>query len=77
MHYLVTEQWEVRKVADTASGEHSVDVDADRNGQRLLVEVKGYPAATYSRGDRRGEVKIAQAPTQARMYFGYALLSGC
>lgn len=56
--------WQLRSLADTASRAQGVDIVADRAGQRLRVEVKGYPAGSTS------------ANTQARHHFGDALLAG-
>lgn len=76
VRHLAAEGWHIRRVADTASRERGVDVEADRDGAHLLVEVKGYPAATYARGKRAGQAKPTPAPLQARAYFSNALLSG-
>lgn len=76
VRHLAAEGWHIRRVADTASRERGVDVEADRDGMRLLVEVKGYPAATYARGKRAGQPQPTPAPLQARAYFSNALLSG-
>ncbi len=76
VRHLAADGWHIRRVADTASRERGVDVEADRDGLRLLVEVKGYPAATYARGKRAGQAKPTPAPLQARAYFSNALLSG-
>ena len=56
--------WSVRSVADTASKERGVDINAVRGGRSLLVEVKGYPDGSRS------------ANTQARHHFADALLAG-
>ncbi|HUP70668.1 MAG TPA: hypothetical protein VM142_12765 [Acidimicrobiales bacterium] len=63
-------------MANTATSEHGVDIEADRADEYLLVEVKGYPGSTYQRGSRRGKTKKTAAPPQARAYFSNALLSG-
>jgi hypothetical protein len=76
VRHLAATGWDVRRVADTESGEHGIDVDAVRDGTRLVVEVKGYPASVYARGDRRGEAKTYPSATQARQYFAGALLTG-
>ena len=68
--------WDVRRVADTASRERGVDVEAALDGKQLLIEVKGYPSTTYASGDRAGETKRTSAPLQARAYFSDALLAG-
>ena len=76
VRFLDAEGWSIRRVANTASREQGVDIEAELDGKRLLVEVKGYPSNTYSRGDRQGEAKPTQVATQARMYFSHALLAG-
>lgn len=42
----------IHRVADTSSHERGVDIDAARGPEWLLVEVKGYPSATYVRGPK-------------------------
>jgi hypothetical protein len=76
--HLARTGWSIRRVADTESSEHGHDISADRAGERLLVEVKGYPTSTYARGERRGQTRNAGSlGAQARTYFSNALLSGC
>jgi hypothetical protein len=76
VRHLAAESWNIRRVADTVSRERGVDVEADRDGKRLLVEVKGYPSTTYASGQRAGETKRTSPPLQARAYFSHALLAG-
>lgn len=76
VRHLAEAGWQIRRVADTGSGEHGVDIDAVREGQRLLVEVKGYPSTVYLRGEKRGKPKPTNPSVQARAYFSHALLSG-
>jgi hypothetical protein len=73
---LAADGWDIIRVAATASREHGIDVEAKKGGQRLLVEVKGYPGATYSRGPNAGEPKPHGVGAQARTYFGNGLLAG-
>jgi hypothetical protein len=73
---LVKDGWEIRRVADTSTGEHGVDIEARREGRRLLVEVKGYPTSVYVRGEKRGQLKSTNPAVQARAYFSHALLAG-
>ena len=76
--HLARTGWSIRRVADTASSEHGHDIDAVKGGERVLIEVKGYPTSTYARGSRQGEVRAAGSlGAQARTYFSNALLSGC
>jgi hypothetical protein len=74
--HLAGTGWRIRRVANTATSEHGVDIEADRQGERLVIEVKGYPGATYARGERKGVAKATPAAAQARAYFSNALLSG-
>jgi hypothetical protein len=74
--HLATTGWRIRRVANTSAGEHGVDIEADRQGERLVIEVKGYPGTTYARGERKGAAKTTPAAAQARAYFSNALLSG-
>jgi hypothetical protein len=76
VRHLVNDGWRIRRVADTHSREHGVDIEADRNGVTLLVEVKGYPSATYLKGPNEGQKKNFGVGAQARTYFGNAVLTG-
>lgn len=76
VRHLAAGGWEIRRVADTTSREHGIDIQAVRDGISLLVEVKGYPGATYARGERAGQPKRTAAPMQARAYFSNAVLAG-
>ena len=73
--WLVSQGWSIVRVAQTSSREHGVDVIARRAGVELGVEVKGYPAETYSTGDRVGQPRKYHPASQARTYFGDALLA--
>ncbi len=73
--WLVSQGWSIVRVAQTSSREHGVDVVARRNGKELGVEVKGYPADTYSTGERAGQPRKYHPASQARTYFGDALLA--
>jgi hypothetical protein len=74
--HLAKRGWRIRRVANTSTSEHGVDVEADREGQRVVIEVKGYPGSTYARGPRKGDPKSTPAAAQARAYFSNALLPG-
>jgi hypothetical protein len=73
--WLVSQGWSIVRVAQTSSREHGVDIVARRGGSELEVEVKGYPAETYSTGDRAGQPRKYHPASQARTYFGDALLA--
>ena len=70
------EHWEICSIADTESKERGVDVVARRDGQDLLVEVKGYPSATYRDPRRAGEQKRTIPRSQAQQWYSHALLKG-
>ncbi len=73
--YLVGQGWYIRRVADTATKERSIDILAVRDGRTLAVEVKGYPARRrYSDPARAGEVKPTHPATQARHWYSRVLL---
>jgi hypothetical protein len=70
--HLVAHGWSIVQVADTARQERGIDIDAKRDGQRLLIEVKGWPSTTYARGERAGQLKPARPNTQATHWFAEA-----
>jgi hypothetical protein len=76
VRHLAADGWRIRRVADTHSREHGVDIEADRSEVSLLIEVKGYPSATYLRGPNEGQKKNFGVGAQARHYFGNAVLTG-
>lgn len=70
---LAATGWSIIRVADTAQRERGVDIIAERDGQRLLVEVKGRPSSTYARGELAGQPKPTQPSTQAGVWFAEGL----
>ena len=73
--YLVSTGWSIIRVADTAKRERGRDIIAEREGQRLLVEVKGWPSTTYARGERAGQPKPTPPTMQASHWFAEVLTS--
>jgi len=74
--HLTATGWSILRVADTAQRERGTDIIAGRDGQRLLVEVKGWPSGTYARrGERTGQPKPAQPTLQAGYSFAEGLTS--
>jgi hypothetical protein len=71
--WLVREGWRIVRVADTETRERGTDVIAERGGVRLLVEVKGYPGATYARGPNAGEPKPTAPTLQASHWLAGAI----
>ena len=62
-------------MADTASRQPGIDLVLQRGGERLYVEVKGWPSSTYARGPQAGRPKPTNPTVQARHWFAGALLS--
>lgn len=73
--HLQAHGWTVVSAADTESLQRGIDVVAERGGQRLVAEVKGWPGDTYARGSKAGLPKPTAATLQARHWFAGAVLS--
>lgn len=73
--YLMREGWTLAAEANTDTRERGIDVVAERNGQRVGIEVKGYPGTAYSDPRRAGEVKPSHPSAQAGTYFAQAVLT--
>jgi MarR family len=72
---LAATGWRIIAVADTARRQQGADIIAERDGTRLLVEVKGWPSTTYARGDRAGQPKPTQPTLQATHWFAEGLIT--
>ncbi|WBB47442.1 hypothetical protein O3597_20160 [Verrucosispora sp. WMMA2044] len=72
--WLEEQGWQLLQVADTATKQQGTDVVTERAGQRLHVEVKGYPSKTYADPRRAGEVKPTQPTLQAGHWYADALV---
>jgi hypothetical protein len=75
VRHLTATGWYVQSVADTASRQAGVDIMANRPGQTVAIEVKGYPSRHYADPARAGQVKPTQPATQARHWYAHALLA--
>ena len=51
------------------------DIEAEKDGIMLVVEVKGYPSDKYVSGDRKGRKKPTPPSLQAKHWFSEALLT--
>jgi hypothetical protein len=71
--HLAREGWQIISMANTASRERGVDITAERDGTRLLAEVKGWPSTIYERGDRAGQRKPTHPTLQATHWFAEGL----
>ena len=67
--------WTILRTANTATGETGIDVVAERNGETVGIEVKGYPSKTYARGAKKGQPKRTAPSTQAAHWFSHAILA--
>jgi len=74
VEWLAGERWTIVRTANTATRAHGVDVVAERDGQRLGVEVKGYPSRFYVTGPNRGQVKTSTPKGQAKKWYANALV---
>jgi hypothetical protein len=73
--HLAKTGWSIIAVANTAQRERGVDIIAERDGRRMLVEVKGWPSTTYARGERAGQPKPTPPTLQATHWFAELLTS--
>lgn len=46
VNYLMTQNYRICSVADTATHQQGIDIIAEQNGKNLWVSVKGYPKGT-------------------------------
>ena len=67
--------WLIKSVAHTESREAGDDIRAERDGQILIVEAKGYPSETYERGPSKGSKKRTAPSTQARHWLGEVIFT--
>ena len=74
--HLKADGWRIIRLANTTSKESGADIRAEKDGRCLVVEVKGYPSLYYQHGPKKGAVKRTTPATQARHWFGEAMLSG-
>lgn len=72
---LSSNGWTILRTANTATGETGIDVVAERNGETVGIEVKGYPSKTYARGAMKGQPKRTAPSTQAAHWFSHAILA--
>lgn len=75
VRYLESTGWVVQSTSDTASRQQGADIQAEKGGQMLVVEVKGYPSDRYARGPKAGQPKPTNPSTQARHWYAGALLT--
>jgi Holliday junction resolvase-like predicted endonuclease len=69
--WLEQEGWNIIRQAH--GRERGTDIDAERDGERLSVEVKGHPRRIHSFGVNTGKPRKWHPGAQARTYFGNAV----
>jgi len=74
VEWLRQQGWTIVRTANTAMRERGVDVVAERAGERLGAEVKGYPSRFYVNGPKKGQVKVTAPENQAPKWFAHALV---
>lgn len=74
VEWLKRNAWTVVRTANTATREHGVDVIAERQGERVGIEVKGFPSRFYVTGPKRGLVKPTTPVEQAKKWYSHALV---
>lgn len=75
IEHLRREGWEILRSADTARRERGVDIEATRGTETVAIEVKGFPGLHYADPRRAGERKKSQPSTQAKIWYGSAILA--
>jgi hypothetical protein len=72
--YLEMEGYEIIKFNEDKR-QRGHDIVATKSGEKLIVEVKGYPSNKYVGGEKKGQKKPTNPNLQAKHWFGEALLS--
>jgi hypothetical protein len=75
MTHLEHRGWTIKSFADTASREPGIDIVAERGTDLLAIEVKGFPGRSYADPRRKDEKKRARPSTQAKGWYGRAVLA--
>ena len=72
--FLVQNGYEITKFCEDKR-EKGHDIEAIKDGRKIIMEVKGYPSDKYVIGRYKGEKKPTHPNSQAKHWFGEALLS--
>jgi hypothetical protein len=73
--HLRREGWQIVRSADTARRERGIDIEATRGTETVAIEVKGFPGRNYADPRRAAEKKRTQPSTQAKGWYGHAILA--
>lgn len=74
VEHLEANGWTITRTANTESGEHGIDVIAERDQEILAIEVKGYPSLWHVRGPLKGQRKASSPNNQASKWFAHAIV---
>ncbi len=72
---LTTAGWDVRSTANTATKEQGIDIVAEREGQTVGVEVKGFPGQNHPDPARTDRRKRTRPSNQAGHWYAQAILA--
>jgi hypothetical protein len=72
---LVADGWDIVRVAHTASEEDGIDIEARKDGQRLVVEVTGHPGTTSSDEADGAGSEPTGSPALAKAWFSSGIVS--
>ncbi len=75
IQHLRRDGWEIVRSADTVRRERGIDIEAIRGTETVAIEVKGFPGRGYADPRRAGEKKRTQPSTQAKGWYGRAILA--
>ena len=73
-NYLDTNNYHIIKYNENKRA-RGYDIIAEKDGRKLIVEVKGFPSDKYVRGPKKGQKKPTSPNLQAKHWFSEALLS--
>lgn len=65
--YLRRHGWRITRVAK--GRQRGPDIEAERAGKKLIVEVKGYPSSEFVDPSKKGQKKRARPANQAHHWF--------
>lgn len=74
--WLKRNGWKVATPIAKSIRHHGPDVVAERSGEKLVAEAKGFPLTTYQYGPKAGMAKKTKPATQARHWYSGAILEG-
>jgi hypothetical protein len=72
--FLENEGYQIARFNDDKRA-HGHDIEAIKNGEKLIVEVKGFPSDKYVSGPKKGKRKPTPPNLQAKHWFSEALFS--